>query len=156
MELVSIMRTQGYSQISHTVCSKENRSKITGYAFLLDDVKMGEDPAEFLLTPVEEPNYVRIEDDVVDDFVDNAEEEKLVINSNIVIRVESHAAIEVSEAIKTEANTSDEEDSDTDDSLAASNTFVLRLLLSSMRRVRSRSLILFSFPDVGLGCLKTH
>ena len=59
--------------------------KITGYALLFDDVKMSEDPEEFLFTPVEEPNYVRIKDGVIDDFVDAAEEEELVIDSNIII-----------------------------------------------------------------------
>ena len=54
----------------------------------------------FLLFPIEGPNYVRIEDDVVDDFADVTEEEELVTDSNTITKAESHTAIEANEVIE--------------------------------------------------------
>ena len=85
---------------------------------------MGEDSKEFLLTPIEGLNYVRIEDDVIDNFADVTEDEELVTDSNTITKVESHTAIKANEVIEIEANTSDEGDTDVENSLETSDAFI--------------------------------
>ena len=107
LELASIIRSWGYSQISHTIRDKEDQSKIIGYALFLEDVNMGEDLEEFFVIPVEEANYLRVETDIADDLTDIAE--KQVIESYTVSGDEapSNSVIETDDVIEMEADISD-------------------------------------------------